>query len=96
MKHFSILATTLTLLFSSAAASSAVKNAVVPQPAEMTVLSGTLTLPATVAVSGPDSLTARLTANASFFPALNSAGPPAEPDASPSLQMGNCPRKAIR
>ena len=70
MKHFSILATTLTLLFSSAAASSAVKNAVVPQPAEMTVLSGTLTLPATVAVSGPDSLTARLTAKASFFPGI--------------------------
>ena len=70
MKHFSFFVAVLALTASCATTSAAVKTAVVPQPAEMTVLSGTLTLPATVAVSGPDSLADRLTANASFFPGI--------------------------
>lgn len=70
MKHFSFFVAVLALTASCARTSAAVKTAVVPQPAEMTVLSGTLTLPATVAVSGPDSLADRLTANASFFPGI--------------------------
>ena len=70
MNHFSFFVAVLALTASCATTSAAVKTAVVPQPAEMTVLSGTLTLPATVAVSGPDSLADRLTANASFFPGI--------------------------
>lgn len=70
MKHFSFFVAVLALTASCATTSAAVKTAVVPQPAEMTVLSGTLTLPATVAVSGPDSLADRLTANTSFFPGI--------------------------
>ena len=52
MKHFSFFAAALALIASCATASATVKTAVVPQPAEMTVLSGTLTLPATVARRG--------------------------------------------